>query len=315
MGAWSTRSAGVVVVGSVNTDLVVRVARFPRPGETLTAESFATSGGGKGANQAIAAARLGARVAMVGAVGRDGFSDERLADLAAAGVDIRRIARSAELPGGVAVIQVDASGENAITIVPGANGAVDAQQVSEAVLSTVTAGDIVACQCEIPLVASRAALMAARTLGARTLLNAAPALLGARELLPLVDVLVINEIEAGQLAGLDLVDPESVADAAERLAAMGPEVVVVTLGAQGAFLREGAWTRLIRAIPTEVVDSTGAGDAFVGALLSWLAEGRPAAEAVVAGVAAGSLAVRLPGAQPSLPTRAALDDLLSRRER
>lgn len=296
-------SPRVVVVGSVNTDLVVGVDRFPEPGETVAARTFSTFGGGKGANQAIAAARIGAEVLMIGAVGSDAYSDERLADLVRDGVDVTAVERRSDVAGGIALIQVDATGQNMITIVAGANGTVTPDQVERALRAVLRTDDVVCCQLELPLASVTTALRVARDLGGQTVLNAAPAVAGAGALIPLVDVLAVNEVEAGQLLGVGRVAIADAAAAAQALVGLGPSAVVVTLGESGAVVRSGPIEVAVSAPRVPVVDSTGAGDAFVGALVACLASGMALEQAVRVGVQAGSLAVQRAGAQPSLPRR------------
>ncbi len=269
----------IAVVGSINLDLVARAERLPRPGETLTDATFERIPGGKGANQALAAARLGARVEMHGAVGEDPFADEALALLREGGVELEGVSRVAE-PTGVALILVG-GGENEIVVAPGANRSAEVGDVSSA--------DAVLCQLEIPV---ETVVEAAR--GARFFcLNAAPARALPAALLEEVDLLVVNryELEAiGDHAGL----------------------TALTLGAEGAVLLEGG-KEIARAAPphVEAVDGTGAGDAFTAALLVSLLEGRDRADALRRACAAGALAASRPGAQPSLPTAREVDDILA----
>ena len=302
----------VVVAGSINTDLVVRVARFPVPGETLAGGSLAINGGGKGANQAVAAARMGAPVALVGAVGSDVFSQARVADLVAAGVDVGFVRRRDHVTGGVAVIQVDAAGQNTIVLVSGANDSVAAGDAADGVGAVLGREDVLVCQFELPLEATRAALRTARGIGAYSVLNAAPYLPEGRDLVELADTLIVNEVEAGQILGSAPVGVSDVPGAADRIAGLGPSVVVITVGAAGAYLRTPTTAALLPAPHVTVVDSTGAGDAFVGAFAALVAAGASIEEAARAGVATGSLAVQRPGAQPSLPFRREVDAFLAR---
>ncbi|HEU5422445.1 MAG TPA: ribokinase [Nitrolancea sp.] len=297
----------VVVVGSVNTDLVARVRRFPAAGETVFAESFDTFGGGKGANQAVAAARLGAPTRLVGAVGTDAESQARLDALGADGVDCAGVRRFSG-HGGMALIEVEnLSGQNRITVVSGANALVDAALVAEALAPALAPGDIVCCQLELPLAAVECALRLARDRCATTVLNAAPAQAGLEPLLALCDVLVVNEIEAGQLLGVTPLAPGDAEEGAAGLRRFGPPAVIVTLGPAGAFLLDSSGAVRVPAPMVSVVDTTGAGDALVGAICAMLARGASLAEALRAGVAAGSFAVLRAGAQPSFPTAVELD--------
>jgi ribokinase len=278
----------IIVFGSINLDLVTRVTRFPAPGETVGDASFATYPGGKGANQALAAARAGASVRMYGAVGRDAFAAPALALLTAGGVDLGGVARVAA-PTGCATILVDAHGENCIAVASGANALADSNAVPD---SALTPRAVVVLQHEVPARANAALIVRARRLGARVVLNAAPARPMVIELLRQVDVLVVNEAEASAA-----VPP--VADV-PRLA------VAITMGAQGAVLRFEGMSLSAPAPEVEVVDTTGAGDAFVGALAAALDDGAKPAEALRFGVAAGTLACTMTGAQPALPRREAI---------
>jgi ribokinase len=301
----------VVVIGSINTDLVVRVSAFPVPGETVVGSSFNTYAGGKGANQAAAAARLDASVSMVGAVGDDAYSPERLADLRDAGVDVSGIQIREQTPGGIAVIQVDDSGQNQIVIVPGANGTVSPDDVRGFLSDLLEDGDLLCAQYELPLETVRAALEIAHSEGAKTVVNTAPIVDRSADLLGLIDVLVVNEIEAGQLLGRGPVALSEAAGAAAELMTMGPEVVFTTLGASGAVIRDRGQCVEIPAPQVEVVDTTGAGDACVGAFVAALSEGQSIADAARFAVFAGSFAVQRPGAQPSQPTRQELEAFTS----
>ena len=272
-------SVALTVVGSINLDLVARVERLPRPGETVTDAELERVPGGKGANQAVAAARLGAHVRLVAAVGRDPLADEALVSLREAGVELAL--EEVEAPTGVALILVDAEGENQIVVAPGANALARAGDIGGAVL----------CQLEVPLEAVAVAASGADFF----CLNAAPARPLPAEVVERADVLVVNRYEL------------------EALAAEPRGVVALTLGAEGAVLLERG-QEVARAAPPRVtaVDGTCAGDAFCACLVVSLLEGRDRAEALVRACAAGALAASHFGAQPSLPTAADVDDILSR---
>jgi ribokinase len=293
----------VVVFGSINLDLVTRVTRFPAPGETLAAESFATYPGGKGANQALAAARAGSTVRLYGAVGRDAFADPALDLLRAGGVDLSGVARVAERTG-CATILVDAHGENCIVVAGGANARADPEAVPDAALTSAT---ILVLQHEVPERANDALIARARRLGARIVLNAAPARPLTIELLQKIDVLVVNETEAAALAALHGW-PAGAASFARNAATISPRLTIaVTQGGKGAIV--GTDGALFSATPRqiEVVDTTAAGDAFVGAVVAALDRGAAMRDAMRCAVAAGTLACTIAGAQPSLPDRAAID--------
>lgn len=279
----------VRVFGSINVDLVARVAHLPRPGETVAGTAFALAAGGKGANQALAARQAGAQVALHGAVGTDTFAATALAGLAAAGVDLRGVARVPR-PTGVALINVEAHGENAITVVAGANGEVRAARIADADLH---AGTTVLLQLEVPLAEVAQVAQRARAGGARVVLNAAPASPVPDSLLECVDVFVVNENEAAFYAG-------GVTDAATFCAQWKERfgmTTVLTLGSRGAQAWTGGQLVHVAAPRVEVVDTTGAGDAFVGALAAALDEGSDLVAALRLGVAAGARACTWHGAQ------------------
>jgi ribokinase len=296
----------VVVFGSINLDLVARVPRFAHPGETLAADAFAMHPGGKGANQALAAARAGARVVLAGAVGHDAHAAQALALLRADGVDVSAV-RALAGPTGIALIEVDAAGENRIVIVTGANAHVDAGDVDAVRLGPST---VVVLQQEIPAAANFTLATRARAVGARVMLNAAPARLVQTALLDLVSVLVVNESEMRSLAALADLPAEPEAFTAAFARRHGGRAVV-TLGAQGAVAAESGASFRLCAPTMAVVDTTGAGDAFVGALAAALDRGDPLRVALAWGVAAGSLACQRAGAQPSLPHEAEIAPLAS----
>jgi ribokinase len=267
----------IAVVGSVNLDLVVRCDRLPRPGETLSGATFARYPGGKGANQAVAAARLGARVTLTCAVGRDSFAEEALAEVRRAGVDLRL--RERDAPTGVALIEVSSDGETTIVVAPGANAELEAGDLDAA------EADAVLCQLEIP----DAVVDAAATQAAFLCLNAAPA----RPVAVRPDLLVVNRLE-------------------HELVGNVGKLTAVTLGAEGAVLLEDG-EEVARAAPPRVdaVDGTGAGDAFTACLLVSLLEGRERGDALRRACAAGALAASRPGAQPSLPTADEVDAIVA----
>jgi ribokinase len=292
----------VVVVGSINADLVVSVARLPRAGETVTGGTFARHGGGKGANQAVAAARAGANVAMVAAVGADDLGEEALRELTAEGIDVAAVARLDDAPTGVAAIVVDERGENLIAVASGANAELGATVVEEAVERLIERGTsgVVLLQQEIPEAVVLAGIRAARAAGWQAVLNPAPA----RPLPEELDgvVLTPNADEARALAGEDDVEA-----AAAELARRTGAPVLVTVGADGALLLDGELER-VPAPAVEVVDTTGAGDAVNGALAAELAAGRPLREAVRFAMAAAALSTQVAGAREGMPRR---DDVLA----
>ena len=302
-------SRRVIVVGSVNVDLVVRGGRLPAPGETVTGGLFERHDGGKGGNQAVAAARLGASVHFIGAVGAESFGSEARAALAAQGVDVSGLATIPNAATGIALILVDAAGENVISVASGANRMVGAVAV-EAELDRLgsLAGDVVLVSNELAPSTVAAALRVARAAGARTILNPAPASGLDRALLRFVDLLTPNRGELAELSGGDSIDSE-LAAAARSLPVR--EAVIVTLGSAGALVvpRDGA-PRSVPSISIEAVDSTGAGDAFNGALAAALAGGGDLDAGVRRAVTAGGLATTRAGAREGMPTAAELEAAL-----
>ncbi|HYI20498.1 MAG TPA: PfkB family carbohydrate kinase [Solirubrobacteraceae bacterium] len=298
-------SGGLLVAGSINHDLVVAVERLPGPGETVLGGELAEHDGGKGANAAAAAGRLGARVWMVGATGGDSRGERARDALAAAGVDIGTVEILEDAPTGVAVVAVDAAGENQILVAPGANAEVTAALVAHALKSLPA--DAVLVSCEIPDDAVAAAVRGAHARGLPCVLNPAPARPSLLELAELAPVLTPNRAEAARLAGAEA--PEA---AGAALAARTGAPVVVTLGAGGALLvAPGGPVRRFPARVADVVDTTGAGDAFNGALAWRLALGEELEDAVPYAVAAAGLAVGTPGARAPL-TAAAVERALRR---
>ncbi len=330
-------SGRVVVVGSVNVDLVIRAERLPGPGETVTGGVFERHHGGKGGNQAVAAARLGRTTLFVGAVGNDDFGEDARAALAAERIDVSRLLSIPEEATGVALIMVDARGENLIAVASGANAGLEPAMVAEALgrLGSL-AGDVVLVCHEIPTETVRAALREGRAAGATTVFNPAPAAGLDRSTLGLADVVTPNRTELAMLlAAIDgragaagaeaswseavVVDPEA---GARRLLEAGPDgpgvgrAVIVTLGREGALLVARDETGVVTSLPFPAhrvtsVDSTGAGDAFNGAIAAALAEGRSLEEACRRAVVAGALATTRPGAREGMPTRAELEAALA----
>ncbi|KIF74022.1 ribokinase [Streptomyces sp. 150FB] len=285
----------IVVLGSTNMDLVAYVARAPGRGETVTGREFRTIPGGKGANQAVAAARAGGEVAMIGAVGADVFGAELRDTLAASGVDTDLL-RTAEGPSGTAHIVVDDEGGNAIVVIPGANGTVTGLGPGDEAL--IASAGALLLQLELPLSAVLAGAEAARRHGVRTVLTPSPAQPLPPELLAVTDLLVPNEHEAAAIAGV--ADPHA---AAEALLRQVPEAVI-TLGAAGSlYAARGAEPLMVTAPRVRAVDTTAAGDTFVGALAVALGEGRPMAEAMGWASKAAALCVQRAGASTSMPYR------------
>jgi len=292
----------IVVVGSLNMDLVMRMARVPAAGETLSGHDFATLPGGKGANQAVACARMGSPVAMVGRVGADPNGDVLRAGLAADGIASGEVEALAGVHTGVAMIWVEDDGENRIVLAPGANGRMDEAGVARAGALIDGAAMLVA-QLEVPLPAVAAAIARAQAAGVPVLLNPAPAAPLPDALWAQIDLLVVNESEAALLSGLPVAGPDSAFAAGAALRARGPGRVIVTLGAQGVVVVDEHGPRHAAARVVQAVDTTAAGDTFIGALATALREGRTLDEAVALGQAASALCVTRPGAQVSIPYR------------
>ena len=291
-----SRSFDIVVVGSLNIDIVVPVPHLPAPGETVAGTEHLRTLGGKGANQAVAAARLGRSVAMVGRVGADAEGDECAGGLDADGVSTDAVVRDRDVPTGVALIAVDPSGENSIVVGPGANAHLTVSDV-RAASEHLENAKVVLVQLEIPLDAVQEAVELA---GGTLILNPAPAKALPVELLSNIDVLIPNEIELGMLTGRDVTSEADVIAAARSIE--GPDAVAVTIGSKGVLLVTADDVVHVPAPSVEVVDTTAAGDAFCGALADALARDKTLEDAVRWAVAAAAVSVTRLGAQPSLPT-------------
>ncbi len=315
----------IVVLGSINIDLVGAAPRLPSPGETVLGSDFSTAPGGKGANQAVAAARMGASVRMIGRVGSDLFAPQLLDNLRANGVDVTGVAQDPDAASGVAMILLDASRENRILVAGGANMRCDDSQV-EAVKSALEGADALMLQCEIPPAVSLKAARIAKEMGVRVVWDPAPAEGFPPEAYGLVDVLTPNQAEATALTGIDVTDVASAESAARALVQRGVRAVVVKMGEHGAFYLSNANSGSLPNAATvyqpdddsgyvppfevEAVDTVAAGDAFGAAMTCALAEGMPLHDAVRYGAAAGALAVTRPGAQEAMPSHAEVTSLL-----
>jgi ribokinase len=294
-----------LVIGGLNMDLVVGVEQLPRPGETVVGEDLLRAAGGKGANQAVAAARLGAEVSMVGRVGHDAFGRELSRLLRDSGVSTRWV-QGADRPTGAALILVDSLGENCIAVAPGANQELLPEDVPR---RAIEASDVVVAQLEVSLATIEEAFRLARLASVRTVLNVAPASRVPGSLLDLSDALICNELELGQLAG-HAVAPGEEAAAARQVRRFAEQIVVVTLGSRGALAIADSEVVSVPAFAVDVVDSTGAGDAFVSGFVVGRWVSQTFAEALRWGCAAGALATTRRGAQPSMPARADVVALL-----
>jgi ribokinase len=291
----------LVVVGSSNMDLVVRSPRIPVSGETILGGDFLMVPGGKGANQAVAIAKLGARAVFVARLGDDVFGRTSLENFKKERVDTRYVTLTPGVPSGVALINVDAAGNNAIVVAPGANAKLSPDDVYRAQAEITAAGAVVA-QLEVPLTTVQCAAELAHQAGVKFVLNPAPAQKLAPALLSLVTVLTPNEIEAQILTGITVVDPESASAAADRLLEAGVESAIITMGAKGFLLAEASRREHIAAEKVNVVDTTAAGDAFTGSLAVGVAQGHSLYDSAVLANRAAALSVTRMGAQPSMPT-------------
>ena len=293
----------VLVAGSINMDVVATSERHPRVGETVFGKDVLYFPGGKGANQAVAASKLGAPTALIGRIGKDAFGAELRAFLAGAGVDLNLVRETDGAHTGTAIITL-ADADNTIVVVPGANGLVTPEDVAAVPVAT---GDITVSQFEIPLPAISAFFTCARAAGATTILNPAPAREFGKDLLDLVDVLVLNETELGLLARAELREGDDVArfvEAAGALRARPGQIICITLGKRGVVALADGETIAVPGRAVKAVDTTGAGDCFVGALAAQLAQGSTIRDALGYANAAASISVQRLGAAPSMPTAA-----------
>jgi ribokinase len=298
----------VFVLGSINQDFVLRVERRPKPGETVTNAELSTHNGGKGANQAAAAAFLGAYVAFLGRVGDDEFGEPLVRALEEKGIDTSLVERASDVSTGAAFITVTPDGENSITVAPGANRSLTPEDV-DAASEAIGDARVLVAQMEIPVETVLRAVGLAAEMGTRALVNLAPIFEVPRKLLERLDPLVVNEHEAAFLLESEVEGVDGALSAVPRLLSLGPRSAVITVGEAGAVFASGESTGHLPAPKVDVVDTTGAGDAFVGALAVQLARGTPLEEAVAYAVRAGAAAVTKEGAQGALPTPDVLEAL------
>jgi len=298
----------ILVVGSLNADLVVQVPRFPQPGETISGSDLQIIPGGKGANQAVAAARQGSSVSMLGRVGNDSFGPELIHNLKQNNVETSHVQIDPGSATGTAIIAVDATGQNNIVLSPGGNGQVRSTDVANVSFSDYK---LLLLQLEIPLEAVTSAAQRARESGLRVLLNPAPARSLPEELISLSDFILPNESELSLLTNQPVHDIPSAEKAAKALLAGGAQNVIVTLGANGALIVNKDIKKHIPSFDVQVVDTTAAGDAFIGGFASALLSNKSLEEAVRYGCACGALATTKFGAQPSLPTREEVDRFIA----
>jgi ribokinase len=296
----------ICVVGSANIDLTFRTTRLPRPGETLAGTAWQLGFGGKGANQAVMAAQLGARVAMIAKIGRDAFGEQTLQNFQAHGIDATHVTTAEGRSTGAASIVVDDEARNAILVVPGANLDLSPQDIHRAA-TIIQSAAILLCQLEVPVDTTLEAFRTAKSVGVKTILNPAPASRLPDELLRLADLCVPNEIEIEQLIGRPATSLEQAEQTARLLLQRGPGAVIVTLGERGALLVQSNAVEHIPAVPVRAVDTSGAGDAFIGALAVFLAEDIPLLDAIRRANHVAALSVARLGTQTSFPARAEAD--------
>lgn len=303
----------IIVFGSINIDLVAKTPRLPQPGETIIGSNFFTAGGGKGANQAVAAARLGTFTHIVGRVGNDKFAEELLTSLQFYGLNTENVLIDKTTHSGVAIIAVDDSGQNNIIVIPGANNNVGAADI-ECLKKLLPEATSLLLQLEIPLEVVLKAAQVAREVGVRVILDPAPVVADLPlALYPLIDMITPNEVEAGQLVGFRVHDTETAIAAAKQLQQRGVENVIVKLGDRGAVAVTADESFFVPAFAVEAIDTVAAGDAFNGGLAAALDGGRSLREAVVWGCAAGALCTTKVGAQGAMCDRATFDNFLQNR--
>ena len=300
----------IYVIGSSNTDMVIRTQKLPMPGETVMGTDFIINPGGKGANQAVAAARLGSQITFIAKVGNDLFGKQALEHFQRENIDTSFVSIDSEHPSGIALIGVDAHGENSIMVAPGSNAHLDVESVGKA-LNTVQSGSIILLQLEIPMEIVAFAIKKANSAGCKVILNPAPAKIVDPELLRYVHVITPNESEAEILTGLRVTDIDTAARAAQKLHDLGVANIVITLGSKGAFLSGDSIQKLIPSPVVTPVDTTAAGDCFNGALAIALSEGLTLDDAVSFACRAASISVMRMGAQSSMPYRKEVDDISS----
>ena len=312
MSKSDTAEPTVVVIGSINMDLVVRTAVLPGPGQTVPGRKFTSTPGGKGANQAVAAARLGARVHMIGKVGSDNFAEHLLMCMNKNQVDTSAVVVAEGISSGLAIVMVDSQGKNSICVVAGANGQMQPDDLI-AQEELIARAKVVVLQLELPVPTVLQAIRLARKHGVKTVLDPAPAAADTPTELLKVDIITPNHIEAGMMAGEPIADVRSAKTVAAALVSEGPEAVVVTIGEKGAVLVDKS--DRIRPFPAPkvgIVDTTAAGDAFTGALSVAIARDEKLSDAIRYANAAGALACTKFGAQPAMPNRREVEQLLAR---
>ncbi len=300
----------IVVVGSSNTDMVIRCPNMPRPGETVLGGEFLMNHGGKGANQAVAAAKLGGNVTFIAKIGDDIFGAETLEMLRRTGIDTSHVSVSSDLPSGVALINVDAKGENSISVASGSNAALSGKDIDNA-MEVISTADVMIAQLETPVETVAYAAEMAKRHGVTVVLNPAPAPLSPLPdaLLRNVDIIIPNKTEAEAISGISITDGDSERKAIEAISAKGVGTTIITLGSKGALLCTGGDFIMVPTMKVKTVDTTAAGDTFCGAFCVALTEGKGLVDAVRFGNKAAAISVTRNGAQQSAPTREEVDDV------
>lgn len=306
-------SKPIVVVGSSNTDMIIQAARIPRPGETILGGRFSMAAGGKGANQAVAAARAGGKVSFVARVGDDVFGRQAIEGFKTDGIDVRHVTQDKEAASGVALIFVASDGENSIGVASGANGCLSTSDVEKA-KDVIASASVLVMQLETPLETIAAAAKIASSHNVPVILNPAPAQPLSDDILKHISIITPNETEAELLTGIKVEGEQGAADAAKVLLDKGLKIAIVTLGSRGAFVMTSGEQYLIPAFKVEPIDTTAAGDVFNGTLAVALSEGKALKDAVCFASAAAALSVTKLGAQPSAPARKDIDVFLSARK-
>lgn len=303
------RKNTIVIIGSSNTDMVIKADKLPAPGETILGGVFMLNPGGKGANQAVAAARMGGNVTFIAKTGNDSFGKQSIERYKQEGIRTSHIFSDPDQPSGVALISVDAKGENCIVVAPGANNTLRPDDVSQAKAEIANA-ELLLLQLEIPLETVQYAASLADEKGVKVILNPAPAQPLPDSLLKCLHIIIPNRTEAEMLSGVQVTDWASAQVAADRIGEKGVHTVVLTLGAMGAFIKDGTQYHRIEAIPAKAVDTTAAGDTFCGALSVGLSEGMDIVAAVKLACKASAISVTRMGAQASIPYRREIKDNL-----
>lgn len=300
----------VIVIGSYNTDLTIKTHKLPAPGETIIGGRFSEGGGGKGANQAVAAARAGANVIFIARVGDDALGKEGVRRMADEKINIKYIVQDKETPTGVAFITVDEKGENSIVVASGANSKLGPDDIS-LVEKEMSPSDVLLIQLESPLETVRYSVKRGRELGLKVILNPAPAAALNGDILKNVDIITPNAVEAEMMTGIKIMDIESMKAAAQSFFEFGISCVVLTLGSKGIFIGTPDYQEWVPAYKVKAVDSTGAGDVFSGALAAYVAEGMPVENAAKLACVSASISVTKMGAQKSAPTRKETEDFIA----